>query len=113
MELGSDQMTPDIDLATVPSDAGEALGYAELYALWKADEEAFDQGHHISDAEYLFWMARVRMQLTQEEKPAFDQASKHSIDEFRAEKSAALVEILRARHGLPVAKIKRRRRSAS
>jgi hypothetical protein len=53
------------------------------------------------------------MHLTPEEKVAFDRASKHnSIDEFRAEKSAALVEILRARHGLPVAQIERGRRSA-
>jgi alkylated DNA repair protein (DNA oxidative demethylase) len=29
--------TPDIDLASVPSDTKAAVGYQELYALWKAD----------------------------------------------------------------------------
>jgi hypothetical protein len=106
-------MTPDFDIASVPTDPRVALGYAELHALWRADEVAHNEGQHISDAEYLFWMARVWMHLTPEEKVAFDRASKHnSIDEFRAEKSAALVEILRARHGLPVAQIERGRRSA-
>jgi hypothetical protein len=112
MELGAVDVRPDFDLASIPSDPKTAVGYAELYALWKV-AQAFDQGLHVSDAEYLFWMARVRMHLTPEEKAAFDEASKNnSIDEFRAEKSAALVEILHARHGLPVAKIKRGRRSA-
>jgi hypothetical protein len=41
-------MTPEINLASVPSDPKAALGYAELHALWKADEEAFNQGRRAS-----------------------------------------------------------------
>jgi hypothetical protein len=37
-------MTPDIDLANVPSEPKAALGYAELHALWKADEDAYNAG---------------------------------------------------------------------
>jgi hypothetical protein len=93
-------MTPEINLASVPSDPKAALGYAELHALWKADEEAFNQGRRISDDAYLIWMMQVRMHLTQEEITAFDKSSENiSVDEFR-EKSAALLKILRNRHGL-------------
>jgi hypothetical protein len=106
-------MTSDFDLASVPSDPKAASGYTELYALWKV-AETFGQGLHVSDAEYLFWMARVRMHLTPEEWAVFDESSKgNSIDEFRAEKTAALVKILRGRHGLPFTKVSRGRRSAS
>jgi hypothetical protein len=56
-------MTPEINLATLPSDRKAALGYAKLHALWKADEEAFNQGRRISDAEYFMWVARVRLHL--------------------------------------------------
>jgi hypothetical protein len=94
-------MALDIDQAGVPSDPKAALGYAELHALWKADKEAFDQGRHISDDAYLIWMMQVRMHLTQEEITAFDKSSENiSVDEFRDQKSAALLEILRNRHGL-------------
>jgi hypothetical protein len=100
-------MTPDVDLANLPSDPKAALGYAELHALWKSDQETFNEGRHISDAEYLIWMARVRLHLTSEEKAFFDKSTKDSsIDEFRAEKAAALVTILMDRHGFPVAKVK-------
>jgi hypothetical protein len=41
------------------------------------------------------------MHLTQEEITAFDKSSENiSVDEFRDQKSAALLEILRNRHGL-------------
>jgi hypothetical protein len=74
--------------------------------LWKEDEEAFNQGRHISDADYLFWMARVRMRLTPEELAFFDKSSEGtSIENFRTEKSAALVKILWDRHGYKVAKL--------
>jgi hypothetical protein len=43
-------MTPDFNLASLPSDPKAALGYAELHALWKADREAFNEGRHNSDA---------------------------------------------------------------
>ena len=73
-----------------------------------------DQGQHISDAEYLIWMARVRMHLTPEEKAIFDEASRdNSIVEFRAEKSIALARILWGRHGLPVATVEGKLRPAS
>jgi hypothetical protein len=65
-------MAPDIDLASLPSDSEATLGYGELYALWKADEEAFNRGQRVTDAEYLFWMARVRQHLTLEELPVFE-----------------------------------------
>jgi hypothetical protein len=69
--------------------------------------KTFNEGRHISDAEYLIWMARVRLHLTSEEKAFFDKSTKDSsIDEFRAEKAAALVTILMDRHGFPVAKVK-------
>jgi hypothetical protein len=46
-------------------------------------------------------MMQVRMHLTQEELAVFDQSPKdNSIDEFRDEKAAALLTILRNRHGL-------------
>jgi hypothetical protein len=98
-------MTPDIDLASLPSDPDMALGYAELHALWKADEDAFNQGRHVSDAEYLIWVVRVRQNLTPKELAIFDESSKDpSVDEFRAEKAAALARILWNRHGFHVAK---------
>jgi hypothetical protein len=94
-------MALDIDLASVPSDPKAALGYAELHALWKTGQEAFDQGQHLSDAAYLIWMMQVRMHLTLEELAVFDQSPKdNSTDEFRDEKAAALLTILRNRHGL-------------
>jgi hypothetical protein len=107
-------MTFDFDIAVPPTDPNAALGYADIYALWKADQDAFDQGRHISDAEYLIWMARVGMHLTPEEKAVFNEASRdNSIDEFRAEKSVALAKILRGRHGSPVAAVKGKLRPAS
>jgi hypothetical protein len=46
-------------------------------------------------------MMQVRMHLTQEELAVFDQSPKdNSTDEFRDEKAAALLKILRGRHGL-------------
>jgi hypothetical protein len=107
-------MTPDFNLASLPSDPKAALGYAELHALWKADREAFNEGRHISDAEYLIWMARVGLHLTREEKAFFDESTKgNSIDEFRTEKAAALVVILATRHGFPVVEMKGGLRPAS
>ena len=97
-------MTPDVSLSIPPTDARAAKGYAELYGLWKADEEAFNQGRHVSDAEFLIWMATVHLYLTTEEVTIFDHASKdYSVKEFRAEKAAALAKILWARRGLKVA----------
>jgi hypothetical protein len=98
-------MTPEINLATLPSDPKAALGYAELHALWKAEEDAYSAGRRISDAEYFMWVARVRLHLTPEELAVFDESPKdNSIEESRAEKAAALVKILWNRHGLHVAK---------
>jgi hypothetical protein len=98
-------MTPDVNLSIPPTDARAAKGYAELHGLWKADEEAFNQGRHVSDAEFLIWMATVRLYLTTAEITIFDHASKdYSVKEFRAEKAAALATILWARRGLKVAK---------
>jgi hypothetical protein len=95
-------MALDIDLADVPSDPKAALGYAELHALWKTGQEAFDQRQPISDAANLIWMMQVRIHpLTEEELPIFDQSPKdNSTDEFRDEKLATLLTILRNRHGL-------------
>jgi hypothetical protein len=60
------------------------------------------------------WMARVRLHLTPEELAVFDESSKDdSIEEFRAEKAAVLVEILWTRHGLHVAKVSGGLRPAS
>jgi hypothetical protein len=102
MELGGNPtMMPEINLAIVPSDPKAALGYAELHALWKGDEDAYNAGRRISDAAYMIWMAQVRLHLTPEELAIFDQSSKdNSIDEFRAEKTAVLLKILWNRHGL-------------
>ncbi len=98
-------MTPDVNLSIPPADARAAKGYTELYGLWKADEEAFNQGRHVSDAEFLIWMATVRLYLTAEEMTMFDHSSKdYSVKEFRAEKAAALAKILWARRGLKAAK---------
>jgi hypothetical protein len=91
-------MALDIDQAGVPSDPKAALGYAELHALWKADEDAYNAGRHVSDAAYMIWMAQIRMHLTPEELAVFDQSPK--FEEFRAEKVAVLVKILWNRHGL-------------
>jgi hypothetical protein len=99
-------MTPDIDLAGPPSNPDAALGYLELYALWKADEEAYNAGRHISDAEFLIWMATIRLHLTADETALFDDSSTFSsIEDFRAEKAAALARILWNRHGFHVAKL--------
>jgi hypothetical protein len=51
VELGSQfalAMAPDIDLASLPSDSEATFGYAELYPLWKADEEAFNRGQRVT-----------------------------------------------------------------
>jgi hypothetical protein len=99
-------MTPDVDLSVPPPDPEAASGYLDLYALWKADEDAFNQGRHKSDAEFLIWMATVRLYLTTEETTLFDHSSEdNSIEEFRAEKAAALVKILWNRQGFHVAKL--------
>jgi hypothetical protein len=99
-------MMPEINLASVPSDPKAALGYAELHAPWKANEDAYNAGRRISDAEYFMWVARVRLHLTPEELAVFDESPKdNSIEDFRAEKAAALVKILWNRHGLNVANV--------
>ena len=46
-------MTPDVNLSIRPTNPAAAKGYAELYALWKADEDARNHGRHVSDAEFL------------------------------------------------------------
>jgi hypothetical protein len=108
-------MTPEINLASVPSDPKAALGYAELHALWKADEDAYNAGRRISDAEFLIWMGTVRLYLTGDEMALFDQSTQDDLtnEEFRAEKAAVLVKILWTRHGLHVAKVNGGLRPAS
>jgi hypothetical protein len=100
-------VTPEIDLARAPSDPKAANGYAELHKLWKADEDAYTARRHVSDAEILIWMGTVRLYLTVDEMALFDQSTQDdlTIEEFRAEKAAALVKILWNRHGLHVAKV--------
>jgi hypothetical protein len=93
-------MVPEVDLSIPPADAKAANGYAELYALWKADEEAYNQGRRKSDAEFIVWMATVRLYLSEDETLLFDLSSSGtSIDEFRAEKAATLAKILWDRRG--------------
>ena len=46
-------MIPEVDLSIPPTDAKAANGYAELYALWKADENAYNQGRRKSGAEFI------------------------------------------------------------
>jgi hypothetical protein len=93
-------MTPKVDLSIPPADANAANGYSELYALWKADES---QGRRKSDAEFIVWMATVRLYLSEDETLLFDLASPgNSVDEFRAEKVATLAKILWARRGFEV-----------
>jgi hypothetical protein len=108
-------MTPEINLASVPSDPKAALGYAELHALWQADEDAHNAGRRISDAEFLVWMGTVRLYLTGDEMALFDQSTQDDLtnEEFRAEKAAVLAKILWTRHGLHVAKVSGGLRPAS
>jgi hypothetical protein len=97
-------MTPEVDLSIPPADAKAAHGYAELYELWKADEEAYNQGRRTSDAEFIVWMATVRLYLSEDETLLFDLSSLgNSVAEFRAEKAAILVKILWDRRGFKVA----------
>jgi hypothetical protein len=99
-------LTPEVDISVAPGDPKAGKEYAKLYALWKADEDAYNQGRRKSDAEFLIWMATVRLYLTSEKAALFDRTSKdNSIEEFRAEKTAALVKILWDRHGFNVAKV--------
>jgi hypothetical protein len=72
-------MTPEINLASVPSDPKAALGYAELHALWKADEDAYNAGRRISNAEFLIWMGTVRLYLTGNEMALFDQSTQDDL----------------------------------
>jgi hypothetical protein len=37
------------------------IAYAELHKLWKADEDAYNAGRYVSDAEFLIWMGTVRL----------------------------------------------------
>jgi hypothetical protein len=65
-------VTRDIDLALPPNEPERSARLRGHYELWKADQGAFDQGHHISNAEYLIWMARGECtHLTSEEKSGF------------------------------------------
>jgi hypothetical protein len=59
-----------------PSDPKAALGYVKLHALWKADQDAYNAGRRISDAEYFMWVAPVRLHLTPEELAVFDESPK-------------------------------------
>jgi hypothetical protein len=95
-------MTPEIDLARAPSDPKAANGYAELHKLWKADEDAYNAGRRVSDAEFLIWIGTVHLYLTGDEMALFDQSTQDDLtnEEFRAEKAAALVKVLWNRHGL-------------
>jgi hypothetical protein len=108
-------MTPEINLATLPSDPNAANGYAELHKLWKADEDAYNVGRRVSDAEFLIWMGTVRLYLTGDEMALFDQSTQDDLtnEEFGAEKAAALVKIFWNRHGLTVANVNRGVRPAS
>jgi hypothetical protein len=108
-------MTPEIDLARAPLDPKAANGYAELHKLWKADEDAYNAGRHVSDAEFLIWMGTVRLYLTGDEMALFDQSTQDDLtsEEFRAEKAAMLVKILWTRHGFHVAKVNGGLRPAS
>jgi hypothetical protein len=45
-----------------------------LHKLWKADEEVYNAGRHVSDAEFLIWIGTVRLYLTGDEKAFFDQS---------------------------------------
>ena len=97
-------MIPEVDLSIPPTDAKAANGYAELYALWKADENAYNQGRRKSDAEFIIWMASVRLYLSEDETLLFDLTSQgNTADEFRAEKAATLAKILWDRRGFKVA----------
>jgi hypothetical protein len=82
-------------LSIPPTDAKAANGYAELFALWKADEEPHNQSRRKSDAEFIVWRATVRLYLSEDETLLFDLTSSGStVDEFRAEKAATLAKIL-------------------
>jgi hypothetical protein len=96
-------MIPEVDLSIPPADPKSANGYSELYALWKADEEAYNQGRHKSDAEFIIWMATVRLYLSEDETLLFDLTSSgNTVEEFRAEKAATLAKILWDRRGFKV-----------
>ena len=97
-------MVHEVDLSIPPADAKAANGYAESYALWKADEETYNQGgRRTSDAEFIVWMATVRLYLSEDETLLLDlNSSGNSVDEFRAEKAATLAKILWDRRGFKV-----------
>ena len=96
-------MIPEVDLSIPPTDAKAANGYAELYALWKADENAYNQGRRKSDAEFIIWMASVRLYLSEDETLLIDlTSSDDTVAEYRAEKAATLAKILWDRRGFKV-----------
>jgi hypothetical protein len=80
-------------------------GVRRIVRIVESRRGSLQPGRHVSDAEFLIWMATVRLYLTTEEMTIFDHSSKdYSVKEFRAEKAAALAKILWARRGLKVAK---------
>jgi hypothetical protein len=60
-------MTPDADVSAIPTDPAAAVGYEELYALWKENQQ-----RDITTEEFRNWIDRVRGHLTPRELAIFD-----------------------------------------
>jgi hypothetical protein len=107
-------MTRDIDLAVPPTNPNAALGYADIYELWKADQGASTEATTSAMPNTSFGWHGGNAPNVGGKKAVFDEASRdNSIDEFRTERSVALARILRGRHGLPVATVEGKLRPAS
>ena len=69
----SDSHRISLDLADPPTDPAEALGYAELFAMWTSLHNALETGR-MSESEFETWDANVkahlrRLEISRLEKP--------------------------------------------
>jgi hypothetical protein len=98
-------MTNEFDLSGAPSDPTAAIGYAELYALWKENMDAFNHGRDISKADFQIWIDRVRKHLIPMELAFFDEPfDERNFSKVEVKKVSNLYKILFDRHGARVSK---------
>jgi hypothetical protein len=93
-------MTVDLDVSAPPTDPATAMGYEELYALWKENQQ-----RDITTAEFQDWINRVRGHLTPGELAIFDGIFvERSFSKAQIKAAANLYKILRDRHDAPASK---------
>ncbi len=94
-------MTINVNVSEVPTDPAAAIGYEELYALWKENQQ-----RDITTAEFRNWIDRVRAHLTPSELAIFDEIFvERSFSKVQVKAAANLYKILSDRHHARVPKV--------